>query len=769
MANFNVPYEIERDGQIEFFDNYGIPYSEDDSILVDNTDGVYNGNILEFKLTINNLNKTLLQAIKYLSRMRIKGKSVPATILLIDLNATTVYVYKSKDYFDDIHKVYIGAASKDNEGFVAGEYNYMLNYSETEDSATVKKILKGRKVNTDEMYMPINIDENCIVGWAERYYSENPKAKKGDFLGDKEGTAVKVVGEIRNPRHFKGLINAYTGESNEKFKYLMDCLNDKLSKKDLGAFYTPVAYAKKAAELVQMAVDCVPEGNDYIILDRCAGTGNLEAALIGLTDRNGDELIEHCVVSTYEYYEYKVLMELFGDKVRDIIPPTEGNVVYDNGIILNADAMSKEYIENPIIKQYVDSPNCTIILFENPPYDDTSAINQAYDEEGKKHTTANKASFVFTEMSKKRNCFNNTNISTVRDFANRFIWSGFEYYLRNSGDSFVLFSPVKYFKSLGIINHSEYRFIKGFLFNRKHFHATPSSVGCILWSFDENNTFDGFNLEINDIENDELKTLGIIEIKPVNTTLSSSNSRYIGQNETNIACDSRGEQVTGKKLETKIYVDDDVIGYFCPVSASYDMGRLPYFNGRGNYILKTNYMDICVLFSAKMYPFDKWYEKGSVFITFDGGYKFKKDKSFIKSCLIYTCLSNKNKCLSFDGLDGHFYRNELSFDKSNGETVATDGLSNMDLDAYEEELIKLWNNIIVESKKTINYNCKFTYGTYQIENELNTYQVVKTGKTEKTIYDYPSLNGYLDSLRSMLKTYYKSHIVEKLFEYELLK
>ena len=75
MANFNVPYEIERDGQIEFFDNYGIPYSEDDSILVDNTDGVYNGNILEFKLTINNLNKTLLQAIKYLSRMRIKGKS----------------------------------------------------------------------------------------------------------------------------------------------------------------------------------------------------------------------------------------------------------------------------------------------------------------------------------------------------------------------------------------------------------------------------------------------------------------------------------------------------------------------------------------------------------------------------------------------------------------------------------------------------------------------------------------------------------------------
>lgn len=65
MAN----YIIERDGQIDFFDNYGIPYNDDNSILIDNTDGVYNGNILEFKLDISNLNKVLFQAIKYLSRI----------------------------------------------------------------------------------------------------------------------------------------------------------------------------------------------------------------------------------------------------------------------------------------------------------------------------------------------------------------------------------------------------------------------------------------------------------------------------------------------------------------------------------------------------------------------------------------------------------------------------------------------------------------------------------------------------------------------------
>lgn len=352
MANFNIPYKTEREGQMEFFDNYGIPYIDDASVLVDNTDGVYNGNIIEFKLSINNLNRVLFQAIKYLSKMRIKGESVPATILLVDLNSTTVYAYKSEDYRDEIQKVYTGAASKNNEGFVAGKYDQKLDYSNMLESAEVKKLLKGKKVCPDEMYMPVDIDESCIVGWAERYYREKPSASKGDFLGDDTGTAVKMTGEIRDPRHFKGLINPYTGKSNEKFKYLMDCLNDRLSKKDLGAFYTPVAYAKKAAELVQIAVDRVPDGNDYIILDRCAGTGNLEAALIGLTDKNGDELIEHCVVSTYEYYEYKVLSERIGDKVRDIIPPSEANVVYENGKVANADAMSKEFIENPLIKRF---------------------------------------------------------------------------------------------------------------------------------------------------------------------------------------------------------------------------------------------------------------------------------------------------------------------------------------------------------------------------------------------------------------------------------
>lgn len=767
MANFNIPYKTEREGQMEFFDNYGIPYVDDASVLIDNTDGVYNGNIIEFKLSINNLNRVLFQAIKYLSKMRIKGESVPATILLVDLNSTTVYAYKSEDYRDEIQKVYTGAASKNNEGFVAGKYDQKLDFSDMVESAEVKKLLKGRKVCPDEMYMPIDIDEGCIVGWAERYYREKTSASKGDFLGDDTGTAVKVTGEIRDPRHFKGLINPYTGKSNEKFKYLMDCLNDRLSKKDLGAFYTPVAYAKKAAELVQMAVDRVPDGNDYIILDRCAGTGNLEAALIGLTDKNGDELIEHCVVSTYEYYEYKVLSERIGDKVRDIIPPSEANVVYENGKVANADAMSKEFIENPLIKRYVDDDKCTIILFENPPYRDASAANKT-----KESNSATKQSFVANEMAKKKNSFVNTNTSTVRDLTNQFVWSGVEYYLRKPTDSYVLFSPVKWWKSCGIVSLT---MSEGFIFNRRLFHASESAITCCLW------------LNIPDDKTDKIKLTGYettcfdsstdITISKCYKTISEYYQKKVYGLETVVFCESDGTETKGRRCDGKSYYSDEIICYLTPKGFTLDANnnnlvRMTHYNNRGTYATKSNYLSMLPLFVAKEYPRDKFYEKGEgcvYFTTSDGGDTYTHDPEFLKSCLLYTCLSNQNKCLSFNGSDGRYYRNELCFDTTNGDTVASADLAKMTLDADEEALAALWNNILDEAKKTENYDNRLTYGVYQITKELNTSKTVGTGKSKKTVYDYPVLNGYLDTLRTMLKAYYKSHITEKMFKYELLK
>lgn len=155
-------YKTEREGQIEFFDNYGIPWEENDGVLVENCDGVYNGVLFEFKLNINDLNKTLFQAVKYLSQMRLKGESVPAVIILVDLNARKAYVYHSEDYRDDIQKVYVGPASKNNAGFSAKPPVDTYDYSDDYESGLLRTKLKKEKTTT-EKYMAIDIDENCSL------------------------------------------------------------------------------------------------------------------------------------------------------------------------------------------------------------------------------------------------------------------------------------------------------------------------------------------------------------------------------------------------------------------------------------------------------------------------------------------------------------------------------------------------------------------------------------------------------------------------------
>lgn len=78
-------YNLELEGQRDFYDSYLKLIDNSltvDEILSDNTDGVLNGNLLEFKININDLNAVLFQAIKYLSAFRIKGKPVPSNIIL---------------------------------------------------------------------------------------------------------------------------------------------------------------------------------------------------------------------------------------------------------------------------------------------------------------------------------------------------------------------------------------------------------------------------------------------------------------------------------------------------------------------------------------------------------------------------------------------------------------------------------------------------------------------------------------------------------------
>lgn len=747
-------YNNEREGQIDFFSTFRIDYKSNE-VLIDNTDGVWKGNLLEFKLVINNVSKVLFQAIKYLSKLRIKGASIPANILLISLNEEICYVFNSQDYFEEIHKIYWGPASKNNDVFISkSDCSIKIDLSTQIGQATIIELLRRKK------YMPISIDENCIVGWAERYYRENPKANKGDFLGDLEGK-VKIIGEIRKPKHFKDLIIPYRQKTNEKFKYLMDKLNDNMKKKDLGAFYTPIIYCKKAAELIKIAISNVPKGNDYIILDRCAGTGNLESVL------NNEEL-EHCILSTYEYYEYKVLCERLYDKVRHIIPPTETEATYDRGFVRSANALSKEYIENQIIQRYLKDKNCTVILFENPPYAEANGTT--------KISSQWKKSYVAQEMKKE------IKGTALNDLSNAFIWSAFKYYLREETDSYIVFSPPKYWKYQHLINKS---FRKGFAFNRRHFHTKiDACIMVALWENRDDNEVKQLKLEGYDICDGKLHNEDIIYINKVYEPFSNKyyDKRAESTDEKGVAVELNGKEVIClDKIRVKPIYNKNIIGYLVANSTGFDNPDLNSgltvagrYDGNGFFLRKDNYLEKLPMFAASRYiTYNRhWTERARIMKSADGVLKFYADikketiKQMLLKILLFTTLENQNHIRSFNGSDNRVYLNELCLDTTNGETLASNELKGLSLSEAERNMIKLWDKILDESKSTSNYNKDFTYGIYQIQDELNTYH--KNDNNEK-IYDYPILNGYIVTLKKLIREYYLREIVPFLFKYEFLK
>jgi len=789
-------FQTEKEGQIKFFEDLKINAEVE---LIDNADGIYRGTLFEFKLNISNINANLFQAIKYLSRMRIKGIGIPKNILLVSLNKETAYLFDSQDFIKDIEKIYVGAASKNNEKFDTQIKPDKINYSTLKGLQTLTGIL-----DTDD-YTKINIDVFCVVGWAERFYRTHPNAKK-----------LQMFTELREPKIFEKYINAWHGNE-EDFKYIMDCLNDKMHKKELGAFYTPAAYCKKATELVRKAIAQIPKENDYIILDRCAGTGNLQEFLtdknvaditicelekylssesisdylktktntiknhikysdynkitmreleqfpsnISIYDYLFDNELSHCVVNTYELKEWVVLNKLIGDKVRIIIPPPD-EVNTNNCLVKGADALDKYFIYGneseeifefsneyfAAIKQlndYVKDEKTNIIMFENPPYSEVAGGSE------RKSTKKNlfKNSFVCSEMKKQIKGYSSN------DITNLFIWSAQKYYLRKKEDSYILFSPVKYFKNQNLMNKT---FKEGYILNRKYFHATTSAISCIWWQ-NEIKQQDNFPLTAIDINKELIEQLKInpladledkmlipikdVIIKKVNTSQSSVMKSV-----------SNGFAF----LVSQGFAPDFKHGFL-----RNDYEKVKKWHNSFIWINKDNYYLYLPFWVSNCYVGKAFADIDVYFKSADGGDAYTKDADFLRACFIFTCLSQKNHCLSFFGTDNVFYKNELCFD--NG-TIASEKLKEFTLTDTEDALINNFNEILTLARDTENYNPKFIYGTYQIDKELNTSEKDEAQFIE---YHYPELNTKIIALKTKLASYYEEIIQPKLFEYELLK
>ena len=783
ISNTDVLDEISY--QVKFYKTfYGKKW--DTLVHLDrNTDGYTDNIFFEHKKDVSKygIYKSLSQAILYLTKFNMEGVPVPAKIALVSQAKGQIYIYETKNYLsyiEDIEQYGSLSPSRGIDGFVTKENPKIIEYfiESPADSPELFEFIKETKG-----FVKVNITKDNVYGWS-RYYYENAKGR--------EKKKDKFFEELKKPKSvLKEIINPWLG-GREDFALIMDLLNDPATQKKLGAFYSPLAYCEKARELVQLAIDKVPEGNDYIILDRCSGTGNLEMVL-------SDEQLTHVIINTYELQEWIALKNRIGHAVRHIIPPIpkDSNTLpkkNEHGFLSGANALSESFINNSIIKKYLDNPKCTVILLENPPYRDSSSSDKENSDE-REEQDMNVASYVYAEMKKYLPDFDNSNISTARDVVNQFIWSGFKYYLRQPTDSYILFCPAKCYKSLGMLN---YKFEKGYLFNREHFHAASAGIMCALWLNEKEKSesviLEAYNLKkINDMY--KLDFVKNVEVKRVYNTLEQFFDRRKFDNdvEANVYCETNGKETTGRKCDGKSYYNDNIIAY-CrtinfPIAAmNRYLTRQAFYGARGFYIRKDNFLEKLPLFVSKCYPLTNWYDKEVLMTSSDGGTKYMNDKIFLKHCLIYTCLTAKNKCVSFIGSDGNYYKNELCLD---GDTLAMEILKTMDLNDKENELLKEYFKILDEIKRKDNagnyfyeeYNPSLSYGVHQIvefididipKTDKNGIIITKKDKNgkEKPVMEKKygkNLSNIIRPFNKQLQNYYMEFIAPKMLEYELVK
>jgi len=280
----------------------------------------------------------------------------------------------------------------------------------------------------------------------------------------------------------------------------------------------------------------------------------------------------------------------------------------------------------------------------------------------------------------------------------------------------------------------------------------------------------------------------LIEDKKVKISrIYSLLSQFYDKNKNNqdivgISCDLRGNEKISDNIRLKPKYNKNIVCYIVAMQSGFDnpdlnsgLTTIGRYDANGAYIRKENLLQTLPIFSATRYiKYNKhWLERGRIMKSADMKEKYLTDirngklNNFLMKNLLFVCFEPQNHCKTLKGSDGRFYRNELCLDTTNGETIASEILKNLKLNDDEKKLILAWENIISSAKKSKEYNSKYTYGLYQIDEELNT--KYKDEILNKTIYIYPELNGNIKTLKSLLKDYYLKEIVPVLFEYEFLK
>lgn len=772
----------EKTWQNEFYSNL---FGDDfDGITIDrSTDGYTRGILFEHKTNIQSYgeSKALGQALIYLARFNRDGVPVPAKICLVGQEEQKCYVYDTENYMSivgDIPKYANMKASDGIPGFSAGARTELICFDMRNPLRGMLPVLEF--VRRAPQTVKVEINSHNVYGWANFYYDHASEYKQ-------KPEKKKFFEELRRPTGtLEAFIQPWQGQESD-FKYIMDILNDPMTQKKLGAFYTPPAYAKKASDLVRQAIARVPAGNDYVIIDRCAGTGNLQMYL----DDGNEDVLSHCILSTYELKEWMVLKDRYAGRVRYIIPPVPARQddlpgLNEEGFLTGANALSRDIIENPEVRKYLDDPHCTIILFENPPYIETTSVEFQKRGKGGESSTW-KQDYVASEMKME------VSGTATNDIGNAFIWSAFKYFLRQPTDSYIVFSPIKYWKAQHLINK---KYMNGFCFNRRHFHTDIDACVTVIYWSNEDANISGFELDGYDL--DERYRLTEPVKLPIRRIRDKYSDKYYDKRvfsddeQSGVLLGYNGLPNDAVKNTLKPTFNKNIIGYMVADSSNFDnpdlmsvLIRCGLYKGHGFYLRSDNFLEKLPMFAASRYVrYNRsWTERARIMKSADKAAQFFADckagilDSFLCKCLIFTCFELQNHCRSFTGTDGRFYRNELCLDTLDGkQTVASEQLRQFISQGYElteEEsaLLKKWDTILEKIRETDEYDPSFSYGPYQIDNEINVkiQQGFKNDGTPNMVTKYGDLNNLLKDLKRMVGDYYLHEIVPMLFEYEFLK
>lgn len=683
-------YPVELDAMRAFYNEIGYPegtidYScnTDGRIILDPKTGL-KGSLVEFKV-IAKTNKDVFEQMKrYVKSYNAKGLEIPKYGVYIMTAAQKYTVFDLEE--EDFSKAVI----QENLDLTVD----LNNFTSSADSWL-------KDTTTQKGW----IDETSIVSYNDAFFSAKGMGRKSkdDFIA-----------ELANPKVLN--IKPYTWQADGNMeRKLLDCLGSTALKKRLGAFFTPDYAVEKSTNYIRNIINNLNNDEDYVIVDRASGTGNLEKFLT-------DEELSHCILNTIVYAEKTTLKGLYEGRVKAILPSDE--TTDDEGCMPAGDALSEGFnkeLANTIEEARKEAESrgkkLVVIGLENPPYMEASA-EATRSGKTQKGTYEN---YITKEMKKDENVSGRTST----DFANKFIWSGFKYYF----DYYVVYSPVKYFKSQGLINKT---FNEGIIVNRADFHATEGGISIMSWK-NEDATNDSWQLE--------------------NCLIKKINESVI-----NLLDKDKAKRDTKQTL----------IGIITPHGGTPDFKhdaltnhKIKGMNGRETKLGIDNIKQALPLFAANCYTCKDYTEKEVIMKSGDGGTTYQNDNEFLEDCFIWCCLTDKNKCWSGAS------QNEMALSQNSKADQVVDLKQ-----PHRLALKRSWDNVLNEAKKCKEYNANWKYGLAQIINDLNLDDPtdVKNKKGQTLMQKrYRKLDAQITSFKEDLKEFYDKYIKDKLFQYELLK